>query len=1719
MTATRRHTSPRLLTTLVLVAVLSAQLAAPASGRESIRFEPGPTATAEPALSRIEASVVEPGLPPPLPSVVGRINAPPDVLLPGVSVQLLLGGQPVRQVRAEGAHFHFDSVPLGEYQFRLLSYRDDVLPLAADAPLIVAPDTGPEPIRHDLALGTETNPVDEPTPIDKAIYGGGAITGLVTYSTNGAPATATDVTVYTPRGMYLRRVTTDASGRYSITGLAQGDYKVRFGSPSTRSYDIHLPRWYGGAETIETGALVLVREGSTTTSIDGTITVGGEISGLIDTFDNFHFSTAYYLNVDVFAANGDLVKSYAEPHYSGEWGYFTVRGLPSGTYRLRASIDSSDSQTDYYLPTFYGGSPTLEGAAPISVTAPERTGLQRMTLGVGGSIEGTVRNVEGAGIPNVRVTVYDERGVRVADDTSGPSGVYSTGPGLYSGNYRLLFSPAESGAGSGYVRQFSGGAPDLASATPLLVEVRRVSMADAILVRESDALGIIRGTVTGVGSEPLRNAAVQLLDACGVLQSTTTNDFGQYTFGKLLPASYRLLFQPPSGSGYVAEYNGDSTSFNTAPQFRVEAAQTVTSDANLTLRDGGTIGGRVTGVDTGAGLASVTVRFYTPQGSFLSSTTTNSAGTYRSTFLPSGGYRLVFLPPGSGTARAYAGASLSNVIVTTGQDVQGADVTLSRGTQISGRVTGADNGQPLYDVGVYVYDSEYEYLGTSYTDTNGNYTTFGLATGSYRLVFRPIGNGYSDAYFAVQRSDVVVTAPNRIDGYNITLERGVQMAGEVRGEDGRPLDEVYVIVYRDDGMVAATDYSMSDGRYNTSALPSGNYRVKFDNRFLALPERCATSGYASEFDDDQPDLGTATPITLPQIGVLYDISAELSLTDAIHTLSGYVLDRRGAPIPDVLVTASPNGQSARTDVNGYYRIEQLRAGSYTVLASRSGYVFTDSHTVSVPLTGQLLNFSGYRDGGYAVSGKLVDIDTRRVIEGAVVTISNGSRSEQAYSRADGSYTVDGLPPGDYTLDVRRGDYEFAPRQIAIVAADREGEELEGRRNPVIVVPGIMGSFLDYNNCNVWIGLPHLACPMPIKELLMLPNLRATGAIRQLPLGVEPAVFYAPLVDALWNEGYTEYPALQERDTRTAYQRCVEARDTQKKPLLFVFAYDWRLDNAGSATELARLIDCVGTIYQDRRVNIVTHSMGGLVARRYILDNPKHNVRKLITVAAPWAGAPKALSVMESGWYNIEINGLITATSAQAHGPAPLVALTLLRDLTRTRRFAGVHQLLPSDAYVTALRGAPLREEGGEFDGVNNALPTLSFEEYRRWLDGHYWESDPGTATAAFHTVEQDDWRGDAGHAFRGNIEYYHFYGYSAAEDTVGQIRAVNRVGCASRNLEALGQPVGCVPFFGFDIGWTRGDGTVPTLSARRCVASARSESCATGQPNLNAPSATVIGFSSGDPDLVEHTGLVARNQQVLTAVLRSLREVKSPVIATSSAVSMPQADVPVLPRRYLTVVGVEGVTIADELGRTTDTLSGTLSTPIPDVSYASLSPGYHATALPLSQTYTLTLTIGAQPSLIEVRDGTGDTTSAAVRYLDLSYPAGTRVALRMTAQGIEPLRIDADANGTYEGIVQPSANVTGALASDTTPPVLTVGTSGPLAAMEVTLTANDTESGPKAIYYSVDGANFQRYSTPITVDTTQHTVMYAFAEDNVANRSSLTVAPLVWQLSLPAVGR
>jgi pimeloyl-ACP methyl ester carboxylesterase len=192
------------------------------------------------------------------------------------------------------------------------------------------------------------------------------------------------------------------------------------------------------------------------------------------------------------------------------------------------------------------------------------------------------------------------------------------------------------------------------------------------------------------------------------------------------------------------------------------------------------------------------------------------------------------------------------------------------------------------------------------------------------------------------------------------------------------------------------------------------------------------------------------------------------------------------------------------------------------------------------------------------------------------------------------------------------------------------------RTPVILIPGLFGSRLRdrQSGAEVWPGgwqrvlfsdYRDLAFDFDPQTLAVRSDDLEAHGIAESVLGQD---FYGPIINTLVNFG--------------GYVRAVPGTPAPKgERRLYVFAYDWRQDNVEHARGLEALIEAIRADYGDPglRVDIVAHSMGGLIARYYLRFGPRdvlngmpslvtlhgaQRVRKLILLGAPNFGAVSAL---------------------------------------------------------------------------------------------------------------------------------------------------------------------------------------------------------------------------------------------------------------------------------------------------------------------------------------------------------------------------------------------------------------------------------------------------------------------------------------------------------------
>jgi hypothetical protein len=539
-----------------------------------------------------------------------------------------------------------------------------------------------------------------------------------------------------------------------------------------------------------------------------------------------------------------------------------------------------------------------------------------------------------------------------------------------------------------------------------------------------------------------------------VLRETRTDAEGQYRFAPLPAGHYVLRALDEHRRPLLT---GDS--FEVAPTDTEQwlehdlvlslSTQEAHSDPTV-IQATGRITGVVTAADTGLPLSDVAVDVYdaatwTSKGFDW----TDSQGQYTIDTLETGAYKVQFeYWSGPYVSQWYdnkpAFESATPINVTDGATTANINAVMQRGGQITGKVTAADTGLLLRDVGVTVYDCADEWVDSDTTDATGVYTIAALPTGNYFVGFSPSRSGSAAAYVSqyydnksrLTTADVVhVTAPNTVNNINAVLIHGGQITGRVTAADGGAgLANVSVTVL-DVTLDDYVNYPTTDasGVFTTTGLPTGNYKLRF-----SPPSTGAASAYVQQYYSNKSSWMAADVVNVTAPNIVTNINPVLARGGQITgrvTAAGTDLQLSGISVQVNNSSGAWMGTFS-TNASGVYTTAGLPTGSYRVKFApgywlKQPYIWeyynnrltwATADAVNVTAPNLESNVDAALESGGQISGTIKAADTGWPLETFVdVYDSSGNYVVYAWSDQNGAYLTPGLPAGDYRVEFEGGD--------------------------------------------------------------------------------------------------------------------------------------------------------------------------------------------------------------------------------------------------------------------------------------------------------------------------------------------------------------------------------------------------------------------------------------------------------------------------------------------------------------------------------------------------------------------------------------------------------------------------------------------------------------------------------------------------------------------------
>lgn len=410
--------------------------------------------------------------------------------------------------------------------------------------------------------------------------------------------------------------------------------------------------------------------------------------------------------------------------------------------------------------------------------------------------------------------------------------------------------------------------------------------------------------------------------------------------------------------------------------------------------------------------------------------------------------------------------------------------TAASGTYpIAGVVINASSGAPVgrAEVTVLTSGDQPSLIGQTITDAQGAFRFDGLPQGKYRL--QASRRGYITSGYQAHGgfATAVVTGPELDTAHlRFSLMPFGTIDGTISDDNGDPVQDAQVHLFRQDqlggeGRIEQAGQQMSDdrGAFEFASLRPGSYFLcvsatpwyafrpaqRTDNTGHPLPDDQQPSSeldvaYPLTFYPNASDATGATPIPV-RGGDRLQISFSLHAVPAIHmrvrvpVASGsgmmganLVADAFGVPVQvgNPRADYRPQEHMAEFDFTG------LAPGQYELREGQAGVARVDattSHSVDAPAAGSNVEITG--KVAMAAGGAL----PKDVTLAFVRTV--GTRlGFNTTVKTDGTFALQGVPPGEYDVTVNGSPGAVAIAQMAASGADVRGDHITVGTEPALL---------------------------------------------------------------------------------------------------------------------------------------------------------------------------------------------------------------------------------------------------------------------------------------------------------------------------------------------------------------------------------------------------------------------------------------------------------------------------------------------------------------------------------------------------------------------------------------------------------------------------------------------------------------------------------------------
>ncbi|HZM58299.1 MAG TPA: carboxypeptidase regulatory-like domain-containing protein [Vicinamibacterales bacterium] len=376
---------------------------------------------------------------------------------------------------------------------------------------------------------------------------------------------------------------------------------------------------------------------------------------------------------------------------------------------------------------------------------------------------------------------------------------------------------------------------------------------------------------------------------------------------------------------------------------------------------------------------------------------------------------------------------------------------------IAGRVYDASTNTPIRRARISATNVD-AFLDAT-TDDEGRFELTGVGPGEWRVIIEK--GGYFPWHIGQRRPfDIpppVTIAPRQRVTADVPLTRGGVIMGRVFDENGEPLADLQVRVYRarmSQGFrrlesVGLGDRTDDTGAYRIYGLPPGDYYVAASLR-TAPADSIVETTYAPTYYPGTSDVGEAQRI---RVGLGAEATAVFPLLPVRHVrVSGTLLTSSGAATDAFINLVAENGElgiplgiGAVTRARGAFTLPDVPPGRYTLTASTRGDGPYETASLPVIVGNEDLTGITVTTGRSAgIRGRVVaDAGVTRALpdglevtamaarqNGTVISHSTGS-SFELDDLADPFYLRITLPQGWMVKSVMVGGVDVTDAKVAL----------------------------------------------------------------------------------------------------------------------------------------------------------------------------------------------------------------------------------------------------------------------------------------------------------------------------------------------------------------------------------------------------------------------------------------------------------------------------------------------------------------------------------------------------------------------------------------------------------------------------------------------------------------------------------------------------------------